>query len=120
MLRGPPTRFPLATLEAAGADVTCWRAGQDELVPTETMIPDLSLASVDCQLLSVRDVKIGEVLGHGAYGDVYVGTLNNQRVAIKELRAAGEVEANEVHTHTYIYTLFIANVAIDIIHSSVL
>jgi hypothetical protein len=113
VLRGAPTKFPLAVLEAAGADVSCWRAGQDERrpgqdesVPVEMMIPDLSLTSVDCELLSVADIQTGEVVGHGAYGDVYAGVLRGQRVAVKELRGS-EAEANEVRRLVSLGLLFL-------------
>jgi serine/threonine protein kinase len=62
-------------------------------VPIDDMIPDLSLNFVASEQLSVEDVVRGAIIGHGAYGDVYSGTLRSgRRVAIKELRTSHDVE----------------------------
>eukprot|EP01125_Pyxidicula_operculata_P003837 TRINITY_DN1526_c0_g2_i6.p1 TRINITY_DN1526_c0_g2~~TRINITY_DN1526_c0_g2_i6.p1 ORF type:complete len:1660 (-),score=387.66 TRINITY_DN1526_c0_g2_i6:980-5959(-) len=96
-----PTLFTKDECEVALAKrqkvVVCEVNPEDvHMIPLYHVAPDFAMADFESLSIDVnKDVKLGEVLGEGAFATVHLGHYNNKKVAVKVLKIKPDVQDKE-------------------------
>jgi hypothetical protein len=86
--------FAVEALEAASANdvagLACPRAaaGPGSMVALRDVAPDIAMTSAGCARVAYADLQLADLLGEGAYADVFRGALGDETVAVKKLKNA--------------------------------
>jgi hypothetical protein len=76
-----------------------WMIGANKNIPLAAVAPDLALTNADAMQIDVeKDIVVGEQLGEGAFATVYLGTMGEEKVAVKRLNMKGkdDIQAKKI------------------------
>ncbi|KAL6057002.1 Myotubularin-like phosphatase domain [Balamuthia mandrillaris] len=86
--KSKPYMFTLDECETASSQdqktVICKGDLKSVAVPLVDLVPDISMT--DYKKVPFKDIQLGEVIGEGAFADVYKGTFGGAPVAVKKLK----------------------------------
>jgi hypothetical protein len=90
--------FPLETVEKIAAQdkqtITCTLTGQWDIpielqgsyeVNLDKLAPDITMADLANFKVTYEDIKFGQVIGTGGFGEVFKSTYKGETVAVKKL-----------------------------------
>jgi hypothetical protein len=84
----PHHHFSVDALETASANdvpaLACPRASA-AVIPLCEIAPDIAMSSFSTKI-AYADLHLADLLGEGAYADVFRGTFNSETVAVKKLK----------------------------------